>query len=121
MPEARSSCRGRTTTYCRLRAQAPIETRLPSFSPPILNLPWTHWKADWRDVLATATVAAGLETGAFAVFMYMFVQDPNQLLPVVGGSLLVFWFFHVGVSALHAYLISRPTLSDAIAPIASTK
>jgi hypothetical protein len=92
-----------------------------SISPRILNLPWTHWKTNWRDVLATATVAAGLETGAFAMFMYMFVQDPNQLLPIVGGSLLVLWFFHVGVSALHAYLISRPTLSGAIAPSASAK
>jgi hypothetical protein len=92
-----------------------------SISPPILNLPWTHWKTNWRDVLATATVAASLETGAFAVFMYMFVQDSNQLLPIVGGSLLLFWCFHVGVSALHAYLITRPTLSGAIAPIASAK
>lgn len=72
------------------------------------------------DVFATAIVAAGLETGAFAIFMYMFLQDPNQLLPNVGGSLLVFLLFHVGVSALHAYLISRPTRSDAIAPIAPT-
>jgi hypothetical protein len=92
-----------------------------STSPPILNLPWSLWKAKWRDVLATATVAAGLNTGAFAVFMYMFVQDPNQLLPIMGGSLLVFWFFHVGVSALHAYLISRSTRLGVIAPIPSAK
>lgn len=83
-----------------------------SNSPPILNLPWPLWKANCGDVLATAAVAAGLETGAFAVFMYMFVQDQNQLLPIVGGSFLVFWLFHVGVSALHAYLISHPTHSD---------
>src|ERR1700691_3054184 len=92
-----------------------------SISPRILNLPWTRWKTNWRDVLATATVAAGLEAGAFAMFMYMFVQDPNQLLPIVGGSLLVFWLFHLGVAALHAYLISRPTHSGAIAPSAAAK
>ena len=40
-----------------------------SISPPILNLSWSLWKANWRDVLAAATVAAGLETGTFAVFM----------------------------------------------------
>jgi hypothetical protein len=82
-----------------------------SMSPPILNLPWSVWKASWRDVLATATVAAVLETGAFAVFLYMFFQDPGRLLPLVGASLLIFWFFHVGVSGLHAYLISRSSLS----------
>jgi len=92
-----------------------------SISPRIPNFSWTRWKTNWRDVLATVTVAAGLETGAFAMFMYMFVQDPNQLLPIVGGSLLVFWFFHMGVSALHAYLISRPTPLGAIAPSASAK
>jgi hypothetical protein len=88
---------------------------------PILNMTWSLWRAHWRDALATATVAAGLEAGAFAVFMYMFFQDPNRLLPIVGGSFLVFWLFHVGVSALHAYLISHPSLSSAIAPIASPK
>jgi hypothetical protein len=76
-----------------------------SISPPIPNLTWTHSKTNWRDVLATATVAAGLETGAFAMFMYMFVQTPNQLLPIVGGSFLAFWLFHVSICALHAYLI----------------
>lgn len=92
-----------------------------STSPTILNLPWPLWKVNWRDVLATAAVAAGLETGAFAVFMVMFVQDLNQLLPILGASLLVFWLFHVGVSALHAYLISRSTHLGVIAPIAPTK
>jgi hypothetical protein len=87
-----------------------------SISPPIPNLPWTHWKTNCRDVLVTATVAAGLETSAFALFMFMFFQDPNQLLPIVGGSFLLFWFFFVGVSALHAYFMSHPTLSGAIAP-----
>lgn len=88
-----------------------------STSPPILNLPWPLWKANWKDVLATATVAAGLETGAFTVFMYMFVQDSSQLLPIVGGSLLVFWLFHVGVSALHAHLISRSNLPSVTASL----
>ncbi len=94
---------------------------MPTISPPILNSSWSLWKENWRDALATAAVAAGLEAGAFAVFMYMFTQDPNQLLPIVGGSLLVFWLFHMGVSALHAYLISRSTLSGAFAPIASAE
>lgn len=92
---------------------------MPTISPPILNSSWSLWKENWRDALATAAVAAGLEAGAFAVFMYMFTQDPNQLSPIVGGSLLVFWLFHMGVSALHAYLISRSTLSRAFASIAS--
>jgi hypothetical protein len=86
-----------------------------------MNLSWSLWKANWKDVLATAAVAAGLEAGAFSIFLYMFVQDPNRLLPVVGASLLVFWFFHLGVSALHACLISHPALSSAAAPIAPAK
>jgi hypothetical protein len=84
---------------------------MPSISPPLLNLTWSLWKANWRDVLATAAVAAGLEAGAFSLFLYMFVQDPHRVLPVVGGSFLIFWFFHVGVSALHAHLISHPAPS----------
>jgi hypothetical protein len=84
---------------------------MPSTSPPLMNLSWSLWKVNWRDVLATAAVAAGLEAGAFSLFLYMFIQNPNRVLSVVGASFLVFWFFHVGVSALHAYLISRPALS----------
>jgi len=94
---------------------------MSSISPPLMNLSWSLWKANWKDVLATAAVAAGLEAGAFSIFLYMFVQDPNRLLPVVGASLLVFWFFHLGVSALHACLISHPALSSAAAPIAPAK
>jgi hypothetical protein len=90
-------------------------------TPPLMNLTWSLWKANWKDVLATAAVAAGLEAGAFSLFLYMFVQDPNRVLPVVGGSLLIFWLFHVGVSALHAYLISHPALSGVVAPIASAQ
>jgi hypothetical protein len=86
-----------------------------------MNLTWSLWKANWRDVLATAAVAAGLEAGAFSLFLYMFIQDPNRVLPVVGGSLLIFLFFHVAVSALHAKLISHPTLSGAVAPIPSAE
>ena len=77
-----------------------------SISPPLLNLTWSLWKANWRDVLETAAVAAGLEAGTFALSLYMFSQDPSRVLPVVGASLLIFLFFHVGVSALHAKLIS---------------
>ena len=73
-----------------------------SISPPLMNLTWPLWKANWRDVLATAAVAAGLEAGAFCLFLYMFFQILSRVLPVVGGSLLIFLFFHVGVSALHA-------------------
>jgi hypothetical protein len=51
----------------------------------------------------------------------VFIQDPNRVLPVVGGSLLIFLFFHVAVSALHAKLISHPTLSGAVAPIPSAE
>jgi hypothetical protein len=94
---------------------------MPGISPPLMNLTWSLWKANCRDVLATAAIAAGLEAGAFCLFLYMFVQDPNRVLPVVGGSLLIFWSFHVGVSALHAYLISHPALSDVVAPIDSAQ
>lgn len=93
---------------------------MPRNAPPLMNLTWPLWKAKWREVLATAAVAAALEAGAFSLFLYMFVQDPYRVLPVVGASLLIFGFFHVGVSALHAYLISHPALSD-IAPINSAR
>ena len=82
-------------------------------SPPLMNLNWPLWKASWRDVLTTAAVAAGLEGGGLALFLYMFFQNPTRVLPVVGVSLLVFLIFHVGVSALHAKLISHPAFSDA--------
>jgi len=88
---------------------------------PLLNLSWSLWKANWKEVFATAAFAAGLEAGAFSLFLYMFLQDANRLLPVVGGSLLVFWFFHVGISALHAYLISHPALSGVVVPIVSAQ
>lgn len=94
---------------------------MPSTSPPLMNLTWSLWKVNWRDVFATAAVAAGLEAGAFFLFLYMFIQNPNRVLPVVAGSFLIFWFFHVGISALHACLISHPALSDAVTPIASAE
>ena len=90
---------------------------MPSITQPLLNLSWPLWKANWKDVLATAAVAAALEAGGFSLFLFMFVQAPNRLLPVVGASLLVFWLFHVGVSALHACLISHPAFSRAGTPI----
>lgn len=92
-----------------------------STSPPLMSLTWALWKANWRDVLATAALCAGLEAGAFSLFLYMFVQDPSRVLPIVGGSLLIFLLFHLGVSALHAKLISHPALSGAPSPIASAK
>ena len=92
---------------------------MPSISPPLMNLTWSLWKANWRDVLATAALSAGLEAGALSLFLYMFLQDPNRVLPVVGASLLIFLLFHVGVSALHAKLISHPALSGFVATIPS--
>lgn len=94
---------------------------MPRTSPPLMNLTWSLWKVNRTDVLATAAVAAGLEAGAFFLFLYMFIQDLNRVLPVVGGGLLIFWFFHVGISALHVCLISHPAFSEAVAPIASAE
>jgi hypothetical protein len=84
-----------------------------STSPPLMSLTWPLWKANCRDVFATATLSAGLEAGALCLFLYMFIQAPSRVLPVVGGSFLIFLFFHVGVSALHAKLITHPAFSDA--------
>ena len=92
-----------------------------SISPPLMNLTWPLWKANWRDVLATAALSAGVEAGALCLFLYMFVQSPSRVLPGVGGSLLIFLFFHVGISALHAKLISHPALSGVAAPITSAE
>ena len=58
-----------------------------------------------------------LRPAASPCSFFTFVQAPNRLLPVVGASLLVFWLFHVGVSALHACLISHPAFSRAGTPI----
>ena len=80
---------------------------MPSVSSPLINSPWSLWKTNWRGVLATAAIAAGLEAGTLSLFLYMLIQDGNRLLLVVGGSLLIFCFFHVGVSALYAHLISH--------------
>jgi hypothetical protein len=92
-----------------------------SISPPLMSLTWPLWKANCREVFATAALAAGLEAGALCLFLYMFIQVPSRLLPVVGGSFLIFLFFHVGVSALHAKLMSHPAFSDALAPIVSAQ
>jgi hypothetical protein len=94
-----------------------FEVPMASTSPPLMNLTWSLWKASWKEVLETAAISAGLEAGAFSLFLYMFVHDPNRVLPVVGASLVIFLFFHVGVSALHAKLISHPALSSTVAPI----
>ncbi len=59
---------------------------MPSISPPLMNLNWSLWKANWQDVLATAALSAGLEAGAFSLFLYMFIQNPSRVLPVVGGT-----------------------------------
>jgi hypothetical protein len=77
-----------------------------------MTLTWPLWKAHWRTVLATATVAAALEASGLALFLYMFIQNPTRILPVVGASLLIFLCFHVGISALHAKLISHPGFAE---------
>lgn len=92
-----------------------------SISPPLMNLTWPLWKANWQDVLATAALCAALEAGAFFLFLYMFFQSPSRILPVVGGTFLIFLFFHAGISALHAKLISHPALSHVVAPILSAE
>jgi hypothetical protein len=92
-----------------------------SDSPPLMNLTWSRWKANWRDVLTTAAVAAGLEAGALSLFLYMFLQNPGRVLAVVGASFLIFLFFHIGISALHAKLISHPAMPGVVAPIPSAE
>jgi hypothetical protein len=90
-----------------------------STSPPLMTLTWPLWKANWRDVLETGALSAGLESGALSMFVYMFIHEPNRVLPVVSGSFLVFWCFHVGISALHAKLVSHPGFSSRVTPIPS--
>lgn len=38
----------------------------------------------------------------------MFSQDFHRLAAVAAVAVLAFFIFHVGISALHAYLVSRP-------------
>jgi hypothetical protein len=92
-----------------------------STSPPLMNLTWPLWKANWKEVVATLALAAALEAGALCMFLYMFIQVSNRILPVVGGAFLIFLLFHVGVSALHAKLISHPAFSKAFTPTASAR
>jgi len=80
------------------------EVTMQRATPPNSNAPWSTWKREWVDNLKIASVAAGLEAGTFALFLFMFTQDPHRLFPVVAGSLAVFWVFNVGVSALNSYL-----------------
>ncbi len=84
--------------------------------PPNSDTPWSVWKRDWADNFKTAAVAACLEAWAFALFLYMFSQDGYRLLIVVAGGLAVFWLFHVGVSALHAHLLSHPRIAPIYPP-----
>jgi hypothetical protein len=86
-----------------------------------MNLSWSLWKANWQDVLATAALCAGLETSAFSLFLYMFFQSPNRVLPIAGGTFLIFLLFHVGISALHAKLMSHPAFSQLVAAIPSAE
>ena len=72
-----------------------------------LRSPWSLWKSNWADNLWTAAVVATMQSGAFLLFFYLFLQEPRRLLLVGGASLLVFWIFNVGASALNAFLSSH--------------
>jgi hypothetical protein len=80
-------------------------------SPFASDTPWSQWKRHYADNLTTATVAALLEAGSFLLFLYMFIQTPQRLFAVVGGALILFWLFNVGISALNAYLLSHPKIA----------
>ena len=73
--------------------------------------PWSQWKRHYAKNFGTASVAALLEAGTFLLFLYMFIQTPTRLVLVVGGAFGLFWIFHVGVSALNAYLLSHPKIT----------
>ncbi len=74
----------------------------------VSETPWCTWKRHWGDNFTTAALAACLEAGAFSLFLYMFSQDFHRLAAVAAVAVLAFLIFHVGISALHAYLVSRP-------------
>jgi hypothetical protein len=76
-------------------------------TPLDLKSPWSLWKSNWADNLWTASVVAIMQSGAFLLFFYLFIEEPRRLILMGGASLLVFWIFNVGASALNASLISH--------------
>lgn len=75
--------------------------------PLDLQSPWSLWKSNWADNLWTASVVAIMQSGAFLLFFYLFMQEPRRLILMGGASLFVFWIFNVVVSALNASLTSN--------------
>jgi hypothetical protein len=55
--------------------------------------------------VSVGAVAAGLETGAFALFQYGFVQDFYRLSSLTATAQLVFLVprRHIGIIRIHAY------------------
>jgi hypothetical protein len=76
-------------------------------TPLDLQSPWSLWKSNWADNLWTASVVATMQSAAFLLFLYLFMQEPHRLILMGGASLLVFWIVNVGASALNASLISH--------------
>lgn len=72
-----------------------------------LQSPWSLWKSNWADNLCTASLVAALQSGAFLLFLYLFMQERRRLILMAGASLLVFWIINVGASALNASLLSH--------------
>jgi hypothetical protein len=76
-------------------------------TPLALQSPWSLWKSKWAGNLWTAFVVAILQSGAFLLFLYLFMQEPSRLILMGGASLLVFWIINVGASALNASLLGH--------------
>ena len=83
-------------------------------TPSAAVTPWAQWKGHYAENLATATLAALLEAGAFFLFLYILIRTPQRLFGVAGCAFALFWMFHVGISALNAYLLSRPKIARAM-------
>jgi hypothetical protein len=93
---------------------------MPATLSPAAATPWSDWKRHWRDNVSVGALAACLETGAFALFLYMFVQD-YRLPTVTAIALLVFLAFHIGISALHAFILTHPKISASLAEARSAR
>jgi hypothetical protein len=72
-----------------------------------LQSPWSLWKSNWAGNLWTASMVATLQSGAFLLFLYLFMQEPRRLILMGGTSLLAFWIINVVASALNASLSSH--------------
>jgi hypothetical protein len=84
------------------------EVQMSTTTPLDLQSPWSLWKSNWTDNLWTASVVAIMQSGAFLLFLYLFMQEPRRLILMGGASLFVFWIINVVASALNAYLLSHP-------------